>query len=253
VNSNGTGDGSVVEAAASVGGRLLPAIVGTDRYRTDVILTNTAATRGIATLRLPPASDSEGFPFPVAIDVEVGPESSRLVDPVSALRDALVIPPGSWVGHVTFDDPDLVAGARVTTPSASSGSFGVYTPPARWFDYGETMLVSGLRQDQRNRSNLVIVESPTMSPSRFRIELFDGRTGTLAKTIEGVTSGATHGMPSRAQLDSVLWGTGVPFGWARVVRTSSFRNPFFVYAVVNDGASAGFGSGDGTYLPGIPR
>ena len=253
VNSNGTGDGSVVEAAASLGGRLLPAIIGTDRYRTDVVITNTAATSGIASLDFPPVSDPGGLPFPVTLDIEAGPESSRLVDPVSALRDTLEIPPGPYVGHATFHGSGLVAGARVTTVSASSGSFGVYTPPASWFDYGESMLVSGLRQDQRNRSNLAIVESPTMSPSRYRIELFDGRTGTLAKAIDGVTPGATHGMPSRVQLDSVLWGTGVPFGWARVTRTSSFNNPFFVYAVVNDGASAGLGSGDGTYLPGIPR
>ncbi|HYN43832.1 MAG TPA: VCBS repeat-containing protein, partial [Thermoanaerobaculia bacterium] len=37
VNSNETGDGSVVEVAATESLTLLPAIVGTDRYRTDVI------------------------------------------------------------------------------------------------------------------------------------------------------------------------------------------------------------------------
>ncbi|HYN40424.1 MAG TPA: hypothetical protein VE129_01505 [Thermoanaerobaculia bacterium] len=121
------------------------------------------------------------------------------------------------------------------------------------FTAGDTVLASGLRQDGRNRSNLAIVVQSATQQSRFRVELVDGRTGALAKTIEAVAPGSIYGVPSRIQLDSVFQGTGVRFGWARVVRTSSDRNPFFAYAVVNDGAAPGLGSGDGTYLPGIPR
>lgn len=94
-----------------------------------------------------------------------------------------------------------------------------------------------------------IVVGDLRAPSRFRVELFDGRTGTMAKSIEGIEAGIHYGAPSRIQLDSVLWGTGVPFGWARVVQTAGW-SPFFAYAVVNDGAAPGLGSGDGTYLPG---
>ena len=201
VNSNGTGDGSVIEASAAGWETFLPAIVGTDRYRTDVVLTNTTTSSRIASLRLPPVSGVS----PLALDLEVEAESSRLVDPVAALRDAHLIPPGPYVGHATVG-PALLAGARVTTdPSAPSGSFGVYTPAAR-FSWGETMLAPGLRQDGRNRSNLAIVVRELEPPSRFRVELFDGRTGALAKTIEEVAPGTTAGAPSRIQLDSVLAG-----------------------------------------------
>ncbi len=247
VNSNVTGDGSVVEVAAPDSWTFLPAIVGTDRYRTDVVLTNTAATSRTAPLRLPPVSGE----YSLALDVEVGGESSRLVDPVSALRHALLIPPVPYVGHAVVEAAFL-AGARVREASSTpSGSFGVYTPAAR-FTYSDAMLVSGLRQDGRNRSNLAIVVERLVPPSRFRVELFDGRTGTLARTIEGIEASITYGAPSRIQLDSVLWDAGIPFGWARVVQTSGW-SPFFAYAVVNDGAAPGLGSGDGTYLPGIPR
>ncbi len=247
VNANGTGDGSVVEAAETERAALLPAIVGTDRYRTDVVLTNPSAGSRIAALRLPPVSGG----FSLALDVEVGAESSRLVDPVSVLRHALLIPPVSYVGHAAVES-GFLAGARVSTASPqASGSFGVYTPAAR-FTYAESVLVSGLRQDARNRSNLAIVVGDLRAPSRFRVELFDGRTGTLAKSIEGIEAGIRYGAPSRIQLDSVLWGTGVPFGWARVVQTAGW-SPFFAYAVVNDGAAPGLGSGDGTYLPGTSR
>jgi hypothetical protein len=247
VNSNETGDGSVVEAAATESSTLLPAIVGNDRYRTDVVLTNSAASSRTAKLRLPPVSGDA----PLALDLEVGAESSLLVDPVSVLRDALLIPPGPYVGHAALETAFL-AGARVATASSSAtGSFGVYTPPAR-FSYGDTMLVSGLRQDSRNRSNLAIVVKDLTAPSLFRVELFDGRTGTLARTIERVEAGLAAGSPSRVQLDSLLSGTGVPFAWARVTQTAGW-SPWFVYAVVNDGAAPGLGSGDGTYLPGIPK
>jgi hypothetical protein len=243
INSNGTGDGSVVEAAATTDS-LLPAIVGTDRYRTDIVLTNTDAWDKTATLRLPSVAGE------VSLSLEIGAESSRLVDLVAALRGVGAIPPGPWVGHATAVMA-YPAGARVTTTASSSGAFGVYTPAAR-FEYGKTMLVSGLRQDDRNRSNLAIVVADLDPPTRFRVELFDGRTGTLARTIEEVAPGTASGAPSRIQLDSVLWGTGTPYGWARVVRTSG-GSSFFAYAVVNDGAAPGLGSGDGTYLPGIPR
>lgn len=243
INSNGTGDGSVVETATT-GDELLPAIVGTDRYRTDIVLTNTDARDKTATLRLPSVAGE------VSLSLEIGAESSRLVDLVAALRGVGAIPPGPWVGHATAIMA-YPAGARVTTTASSSGAFGVYTPAAR-FHYGETMLVSGLRQDDGNRTNLAIVVADLAPPSRFRVELFDGRTGALARTIEEVAPGLASGAPSRVQLDSVLWGTGIPYGWARVVRTSG-GSSFFAYAVVNDGAAPGLGSGDGTYLPGIPR
>ncbi|MBK9089881.1 MAG: VCBS repeat-containing protein [Holophagales bacterium] len=247
VNSNGTGDGSVVEASAAESGTLLPAIVGTDRYRTDVVLTNPAATSRTAKLRFPPVSGES----PLALDVEVEAGSSRLVDPVAALRHALLIPPVPYVGHAAVES-SFVVGARVSTAaSPASGSFGVYTPTAL-FTYADSVLVSGLRQDGRNRSNLAIVVGNVTAPSQFRVELFDGRTGTLARTIERVEAGINYGAPSRFQLDSILWGTGIPFGWARVVQTTGW-SPFFAYAVVNDGAAPGLGSGDGTYLPGISR
>lgn len=253
VNSNGTGDGSVVEATrgsteGSSGGstgELLPAIVGSDRYRTDLVLTNPEFHGRQDILRFPAVSGGGSVP----LEFWVGPESSRTIDPVAALRDALLIPPVSYVGHTSVRQPFL-AGARVRTTSPSA-SFGVYTPPGR-FTPGGTMLVTGLRQDGRDRSNLAIVVQDAEPSSLFRVELFDGRTGERLRTIEDVAPGKTWGAPSRVQLDSVLLGTGAPLGWARVTRTAG-SSPFFVYAVVNDGAAPGLGSGDGTYLPGIAR
>ena len=77
------------------------------------------------------------------------------------------------------------------------------------------------------------------------IDIYDGDTGLLVRTITGRT------VPARGwrQIDSILrdYAAGTTQGFVRI-RQISGNNPFLAYGVVNDGGSPGEGSGDGAYL-----
>jgi hypothetical protein len=94
---------------------------------------------------------------------------------------------------------------------------------------------------------VAIVNTGEISPDAdvFRIEIFDGQTGLLASTVDGISVGAQD----RIQIGSLLsdFAPGVSNGYVCIMRTSG-TNPFIAYGVVNDGGQPGAGTGDGTYL-----
>lgn len=252
VNANATGDGSIVEAAPSpdlAERSLLPAVVGSDRYRTEIVLTNPGAEARAARVELPPVAGDRLM----TLTRDVGPASSvRIEDAIAPfLADDELPPVAAYAGHGRVFG-NVLAGARVSTLAGDTrGGFGVYTP-AENASAGARLAVTGLRQDAANRSNLVVLAPAAAGEAPlFRVEVFDGRDGTRLKTLDDLAPGSVYGFPARLQLDSILSGTGAASGWARVTRTRSSA-PFFAYAVVNDGAAPGLGSGDGTYLPGRP-
>ncbi len=105
--------------------------------------------------------------------------------------------------------------------------------------------VYGLQQNSENRSNLAIVNTGEVDGSgdAYRIEIYDGDTGRLVKTLE--TS-----LPARrfVQLSGVLKNApGTTNGYVRVVKTAG-NNPFLVYGVVNDGGTPGVRSDDGAFV-----
>ena len=65
-------------------------------------------------------------------------------------------------------------------------------------------------------------------------------------TIEGITLNSEGWI----QIGNILeqYAPGTTHGYARVVRTAG-KNPFFAYAIVNDGDQPGQRTGDGAFLP----
>ena len=83
----------------------------------------------------------------------------------------------------------------------------------------------------------------------FRIEIFDGETGALVRTIDGTTVDAF----GWTQIGMVLstHAPGVSNAYARVSRLS-VTNPFLAYFVVNDGGAPGQRTGDGAFVAAQP-
>ena len=110
-----------------------------------------------------------------------------------------------------------------------------------------TAWLYGLQQNAENRTNLALVNvgSTNSSTDEFRIELYDGATGTKVATVDDVS------VPAKGffQINTILaaYAPGVDNGYALVTRTAGV-NPWIVYAVVNDGGPPGQRSGDGAFV-----
>ena len=104
----------------------------------------------------------------------------------------------------------------------------------------------GLQQNAENRTNLAIVNTgeTDANDDTFVIDLYDGATGNLVKTMDPVNLKARGWM----QIGTILTNaTGVTQGYAHVRRTAG-NNPFITYAVINDGAGPGQRTGDGAFI-----
>ncbi len=85
----------------------------------------------------------------------------------------------------------------------------------------------------------------SQTANTFRIEIFDGNSGTKVSTVDGVMVGPQRWMQMNVLL--ARYAPGTPHAYARLTRTSGV-NPFIAYAVINDGANAGERTGDGAYV-----
>src|SRR5206468_11144028 len=126
------------------------------------------------------------------------------------------------------------------------GRFGLFYTAV---PYGQASTTSawvlGLQQNFENRTNLAIVNTgeTDANDDTFVIDLYDGATGTVAKTLDPIVLKA-HGW---IQIGTILnSASNVQQGYAHVRRTVG-NNPFITYAVINDGAGPGQRTGDGAY------
>ena len=152
----------------------------------------------------------------------------------------------AWVGS---DDPSgIVIGARTGSPDGSGGQYGVfYNAVPNRAAFTDSAWIYGLQQNGENRSNLALVNTGEVegSESVFHLEIYDGETGALVKTI-------TRTVPARGwrQINRIL-GNHAPEtaqGYVRILKVSG-HNSFLAYGVVNDGGAPEERSGDGAYLP----
>ena len=147
------------------------------------------------------------------------------------------------------DMSGIVIGARTGSSDGRGGQYGVfYNAVPDGAAFATTAWVDGLQQDGENRSNLALVNTGEVdsSPSVFELEIFDGDTGRLARTV------TTEPLPARRwhQINAVLanHARGTRQGYVRI-RKISGNNPFLAYGVVNDGGAPRQRSGDGAYVP----
>jgi hypothetical protein len=262
VNDSANSDGSFVppvpeDSGAAAAGLTLPVAVETARFESEVVLAN--ASPVARRLRLAFVADAVSAPSnEAAWDVTLAPFEQRVVPSfVEALRSAGV--PGVGPRGTTFVGPVFVrpldgrdvsglsVSARTSSPGGG-GRFGLFyaalpdvrtSAPQAW--------LFGLRQNGETRTNLALLHlgDRDSSDARFTVELFDGATGALARTLDGIVLGPRRFL----QIDGVLASGGPPIAnaYARVTRTGS-TSSFQAYAVVNDGGLPGERTGDGAYV-----
>jgi hypothetical protein len=259
VNDQFNSDGSFISPLKSGTGSfsavlLLPTVVETPVYTTEVVLTNLAAMPQSGTLAF--FSAALGGPAILAITLG-GYEQRTFPDFVQGLRTAGLpgIPPagGTIVGTLTFtsntgDTTTSFVGGRTLNPGGG-GRYGVFTsgqPDGTGADTAGTWLY-GLRQDGENRTNVALVNAGNRdnNPITFHIDLYDGASGALVASLDRSVS--PRGF---VQINSILatYASSVSQAYARVTRTAG-ASLLVAYAVVNDGAQPGQRSGDGAVIP----
>ncbi len=264
VNDQANSDGSFVppqlEEAGPVTGIILPVIVEASPFSSELVVTNWSAQTRIL-----------HFEF-VAESIQTSDKTARfsrtlqageqviIPDLVQFLRDQEIEgigPFGTVQAGALFvtaeggDSHGVFMGARTSSPGGG-GRYGLFYTGV---PYGTTSTsaawIYGLQQNAENRTNLALVNTGEIDNSQdtFKIEIFNGVTGQLAGTIDGIMLSARRWM----QIGAILapYAPGVTQGYARVTKVSG-ANPFIVYGVVNDGSRPNERTGDGAFLVSFP-
>ena len=270
INDNANSDGSFVfpVSAGSLEGAMgqtLPALVEINRFTTELTLTNFSAQPKVLMFsatheKFATENNTAGFgPVPML-------PGQQLIIP-HALQFArqtyqLDVPTGLVaplnVQAVGGDVSGVVVGARVVAPAdaqdPSKGQYGVFfTAVPYGMGFTGSAWVDGLQQNAENRSNLALVNTGEIdhSPSVFELDIYDGETATLVKTVT-MEDEANVMVPARGfrQVNAILraHAPGTTQGYVRIRKVSG-ANPFLAYGVVNDGGSPGQRTGDGAYIP----
>ena len=271
INDNANSDGSFVfpVSAASLEGALvqtLPAVVEINQFSTELTLTNFSgqpkSVRFSATHdRIETEDNTAGFgPVPML------PGQQLIIPHVLAYARqslGLNVPMGLVAPLIaSADGGDLsgvVIGARVVAPAdaedPSQGQYGVfYTAVPQGQGFTGSAWVDGLQQNEENRSNLALINTGEMdgSDSVFELDIYDGETATLVKTVTARDSARDTTVPAKGfhQINGILgkYAPGTMQGYVRIRKVSG-ANPFLAYGVVNDGGAPGQRTGDGAYIP----
>ena len=264
INDNGNSDGSFVfpVTAGSLAGaarQTLPVIVETSEFSSELTVTNFSEQP--KTIDFSFVADGLSTPDRTArfsLTVEAGRQRiipdvidtemrRKGVEGVRASRGGLA---GALFARAEAGDMSgIVIGARTGTPDGRGGQYGVFYPAVPdGAAFTASAWVDGLRQDEENRSNLALVNTGEVDDgeSVFSLDIYDGDTGRLVRTV------TTQPLPARRwrQINAILadHARGTTQGYVRVRKTSG-NNPFLAYGVVNDGGAPGQRSGDGAYVP----
>ncbi len=258
-NDNATNDGSFIPPdsdSSPTEALLLPVLVETSVYQSELVLTNSSAAPQTATLvyteSLTPALGSGGS---LAVTLAAG-EQRIIPSAIDFLRQqgAAIGPMGaaSYAGSLSVQfqtggaPSSGFAGARTSAPAQGGGEYGVFYPAFRVSESATTEAwVFGLQETSSVRSNLAVVNMGNVGGAlTFHLEVYDGDTGQLA----GQSTDLTLGPHAWLQLNDVLQGYGASNGFARVVATAG-TDRFIAYGVVNDGATPTSGAtNDGSFL-----
>lgn len=262
INDQANSDGSFVPplVPGSLSGRsglTLPVIVETSTFGSELVVTNFGSSR--KTVRFSLVADAISAPNATAtFTLDLAPNEQRIVpNLVQVLRDQHVSgigaagPTVAGALFATVDGGDvsgLFVGAR-TSSAGGGGRYGLfYVGIPSGAAASRSAWLFGLQQNAENRTNVALVNTGEADGSTdvFRIEIYDGDTGALAGTAEGVSVAARR----FAQLTTILAQVtpGTTNAYAKVTRTSG-SNPFITYAVINDGGQPGQRSGDGAFVP----
>lgn len=256
-NDNATNDGAFLDAVSATRApsvQVVPAIVETGAFGTELVLVNPGLAASTVTLNFVeslanPLGSSTGF---VAVTLTPG-EQRFIPDVVDYLRahGASVGPQGmAYAGplFVRFTSGGTVVdgyvASRTSTPAAGGGKYGVSYPGVTLAESASAEAwVFGLQQNGANRSNFATLNAAAnLGPISLRYDVFDGFTGAKAGSV------SVKLYPGQwMQVNSILRNFGLANGYVRVTRTAGTA-PWVAYGILNDGAAPGAGTGDGSYV-----
>ena len=262
INDNFNSDGSFVfpvrEASLEgKAGQTLPVIVETRDFTSELTVTNfSPVAKTVDFLFVAEAVETDDDTASFSLRLAAG-EQSILPNLVDYLRrqgvDGLGAANRAFAGALFAtaaegDMSGIVIGARTGSPGGG-GHYGVFynAVPDGSASTGSAWIY-GLQQNATNRSNLALVNTGEVDDgeSVFSLDIYDGETGRLVRTVitKAISARGWH------QINGILstYAPATAQGYVQV-RKLSGTNPFLAYGVVNDGAAPGQRSGDGAFLP----
>jgi hypothetical protein len=228
------------------------------RFTSELTLSNSGATPVNAVLTYTPAlvlgtpstgaSSSATDPFTVVQPLDAG-RQLFFSDAVQYLKDHGV-PVDTSTGarggtlRVTFPGESgadaCYAGALTTAPTGLGRAGVAYAGGEVLRCWSEKFIVTGLRENATDRSNLALVNAGLTETIALRVTLFPGDASGAGPTVLPDVSLA----PGQwVQINSILSQAGLTNGWA-IVEHSSGCDPFEVYGVFNDNIT-----NDGSFVP----
>ena len=263
INDQANSDGSFVfpvteSSLAGTVRQTLPVIVETAEFTSELTVTNFSETA--KTLHFSFVADGIETPDQTArFSLTIGAGRQRIIPDVidREMRRKGVDGVGSARGGLagalfaTVDGGDMsgiVIGARTSSSDGRGGQYGVfYNAVPDGAGFTDSAWVDALQQDAENRSNLALVNTGEVDDgdSIFSLDIYDGDTGRLVKTLTRTVLALRW-----LQINSLLGNhaPGTTQGYVRIRKVSG-NNPFLAYGVVNDGGAPGQRSGDGAYVP----
>ncbi len=254
VDANGDGRADIVVAtpgelvvlrSSTTTERFLPIVLSTDRYRTELVLTNHGPRDATVTWRYRP---TVGAGSGGGTDTLAARRQRVFPDALAYLR-ALGVPApadGESIGTLRaevdgLDTPsDVALLARVVT-DRPDGAAGVSVPtltPGQLLSAEST--TQFLAETPEERTNLALVNAGRDGDGEIALRVTVGTAGPIDVRLA----------PGEwRQVDRVLarLAPGAATGSARIERVGG-QAPWFAYAVVNDAVT-----GDGTYLGAVPE
>jgi hypothetical protein len=256
VNDNVTNDGSwvdMVEAGRTPEEQVVPVVVETGSYKSELVLTNPNASPVYVTLSYVESLGRVKGPRGSVHLTLLADEQRSIPDVLAYLRQRGLDVGTAGEAHagllrVKFEIPgeivDGFAGVRTFTTSPGGGRYGLFYAGVSLSRTAKSVArVLGLRQDGEVRSNLALENVSVTQDVTLRYEVFDGETGEK----RGESDPIVLAPGGWTQVDRVLQRWAVTNGHVKVTRIAGAAS-FLAYGVVNDGANPGDGTGDGSFL-----
>jgi hypothetical protein len=256
VNDRVTNDGSFLSPVYGYGAGVVPVLVESASFRSELVLANRSdvdARLDLSYVESLSRANGPGGTVSVAL-----PARTQWIvpDAIDFLRGKGVAIGASGPGYagslqvMVGNAPSgaVYAGARTAARATGGGAFGLFTPACGEAAFGRAS-VYGLVADARNRSNVAVLNfgfDPRYSgQASLRIQVHDGDAGG---TPRGDAFQVTLDPGGWTQFDDILSRVGVTNGWVEITGSGSW----IAYGVINDGRWPGDRTGDGAYVPMTP-